>query len=263
MIFSFTMKNKQKIGFSSGFTLIELLVVISIIGLLSSVILASVSTARVRARDASRVQTVREIRNALELYFSDYKTYPASMTVEALVAGPLANYLKALSPNFKAPNTTTSYLGSGNTYEILIKTESGGSFAKNNGCLASDYSQYDGNTSKTYCLGNNSGGTVLNAQAPFFTTPPTQGGSPEARYVYWVAANTTGANPCQYMINGDNDVFGGYSGGSYGANGSGNLPPGQWIVGENTISQVSVTVTCSATGFPPAIGTVTVDNTGN
>jgi len=41
---------------SRGFTLIELLVVISIIGLLSSVVMSSVNTARKRADDTQRNQ---------------------------------------------------------------------------------------------------------------------------------------------------------------------------------------------------------------
>lgn len=59
-----------------GFTLIELLVVISIIGMLSSVVLSSLNTARGRARDAERLSDMRQIRNALELYRNDFGTYP-------------------------------------------------------------------------------------------------------------------------------------------------------------------------------------------
>ena len=59
-----------------GFTLIELLVVIAIIGLLSSIVLASLSAARVRAQDASRKQTIDSVRMALELYYDAYGHYP-------------------------------------------------------------------------------------------------------------------------------------------------------------------------------------------
>ena len=59
-----------------GFTLIELLVVISIISLLSSVVLSSLSSARMKARDARRMQDLIQIRNALEMYRLDNGTYP-------------------------------------------------------------------------------------------------------------------------------------------------------------------------------------------
>lgn len=60
-----------------GFTLIELLVVISIIGLLSSVVLASLNSARTKARDASRQETLNSLQTALELYYSTHASYPA------------------------------------------------------------------------------------------------------------------------------------------------------------------------------------------
>jgi len=55
-------------GKNRGFTLIELLVVVGIISLLSSVIMAGVSQAKVRAQDTRRVQDLVQLRNALELY---------------------------------------------------------------------------------------------------------------------------------------------------------------------------------------------------
>jgi prepilin-type N-terminal cleavage/methylation domain-containing protein len=51
-----------------GFTLIELLVVISIIGLLSSIIMASTQTAKAAARDSVRTQEVRQIDMAIQSY---------------------------------------------------------------------------------------------------------------------------------------------------------------------------------------------------
>ena len=56
---------------SKGFTLIELLVVISIIALLSSVVLSSLNSARVRARDAKRLVDIKQLVTAISLYLND------------------------------------------------------------------------------------------------------------------------------------------------------------------------------------------------
>lgn len=61
-----------------GFTLIELLVVVAIIGLLSSVVLASLNSARMKARDTKRMADLVQIRTAIEMFYNDYGYYPQS-----------------------------------------------------------------------------------------------------------------------------------------------------------------------------------------
>ncbi len=61
---------------TKGFTLIELLVVIAIIGMLSSIILASLNSARGKARDAVRKESFKQISNAFELYYTNNGIYP-------------------------------------------------------------------------------------------------------------------------------------------------------------------------------------------
>ncbi|MFY9462885.1 MAG: prepilin-type N-terminal cleavage/methylation domain-containing protein [Candidatus Sungiibacteriota bacterium] len=68
---------------SKGFTLIELLVVISIIGLLSSIVLTSVNSARAKARDTRRKADLRQLELAIQLYYDTNGTFPPSVTTAA------------------------------------------------------------------------------------------------------------------------------------------------------------------------------------
>ncbi len=59
-----------------GFTLIELLVVIAIIGILSSVVIASLNSARTKGRDTRRVADLKQLQLALELAYDANGSYP-------------------------------------------------------------------------------------------------------------------------------------------------------------------------------------------
>ena len=73
---------------SRGFTLIELMVVITIIGLLASAVLAGLASARSKARDAQRIQAVKELQKALELYRNgNGGNYPCSTAMPACTSG--------------------------------------------------------------------------------------------------------------------------------------------------------------------------------
>lgn len=61
-----------------GFTLIELLVVISLIGILSTLVLANLNSGRERSRDVQRKSDLRNIQTALRLYYNDMGVFPES-----------------------------------------------------------------------------------------------------------------------------------------------------------------------------------------
>jgi len=59
-----------------GFTLIELLVVIAIIGLLVTIVLVALDSAKKKARDVRRIADLRQIQIALEMYINKNDTLP-------------------------------------------------------------------------------------------------------------------------------------------------------------------------------------------
>lgn len=86
-----------------GFTLIELLVVIAIIGLLSSVILASLNSARQKSRDARRLSDLTELRNSLELIYDN--TSPVEYP-DALASLSSGGYIASVPSD---PQSATAY----------------------------------------------------------------------------------------------------------------------------------------------------------
>jgi general secretion pathway protein G len=104
---------------SKGFTLIELLVVVAIIGILATVVLSSLSSARERARDAKRLADIRTIQTALEVYYLDNGSYPTtgwsgSHTSTWDTLGTLIGTTLPVDPVNDASNSNSNAASSGN-----------------------------------------------------------------------------------------------------------------------------------------------------
>lgn len=145
------LRNKNK-----GFTLIELLVVIAIIGLLASVVLLALNSARAKSRDAKRLADMRQLASAMELYFNDYNQYPSSsggsngpsaLSAQAIAAAPslgsmLAPKYIGLIPTEPTPSDCTAATGNGSNQYYW------------QGGLTSNANNY----TITFCLGAATGG---------------------------------------------------------------------------------------------------------
>jgi prepilin-type N-terminal cleavage/methylation domain-containing protein len=83
-----------------GFTLIELLVVIAIIGILSSVVLASLNTARSKGTDAKIQSEIRSIAVNAEIWYDNNgNTYGSATTTACTGTAVQAGLFVSTNPN--------------------------------------------------------------------------------------------------------------------------------------------------------------------
>jgi prepilin-type N-terminal cleavage/methylation domain-containing protein len=103
----------SKLKHTRGFTLIELLVVISIIGLISSVVLASVTQARFKAYTVQINTGVKQYIIAMESYYLDNGTFPPTSPLNqfyCLGHGPCQYVYNSVTTAFTENNLLTNGL---------------------------------------------------------------------------------------------------------------------------------------------------------
>ena len=124
--------------YKRGFTLIELLVVIAIIGLLASIVLASLNTARQKGRDAKRVADIKQLQLALELYYDANSAYPVSITSANLVTPGYISVIPT-DPSTSQNYFYTPYSSTSGTASTCVSYHLGASLEQaNNAALSSD-----------------------------------------------------------------------------------------------------------------------------
>jgi prepilin-type N-terminal cleavage/methylation domain-containing protein len=127
---------------AKGFTLIELLVVIGIIGLLASIVLSSLDSARKKGRDSRRISDIKQIQLALELYYDANGAFPpntgsANTFDSTLLTG--AGYISVMptDPTTYAAYKYTAYALSG-TASVCSSYHLGAGLEVSNPALSQD-----------------------------------------------------------------------------------------------------------------------------
>ena len=151
------MKTNRK----GGFTLIELLVVIAIIGILSSIVLVSLNSARKKGSDTRVISDVNETRTQLESDFTG-SVYPDLYSTSA-TGGYLTFTISGISTTGGAGTTTTANANlatlwgdaasQGGTMRVYVGTNgSGGSGTSANVLNYAVYGQLVSNPGQYFCI---------------------------------------------------------------------------------------------------------------
>ena len=198
---------------NKSFTLIELLVVIAIIGVLAALVIPNLTQTRAKARDARRIEDLRTLQNALELYYLDHNAYPSgpigsnsqdgfclekTLDINGVCSSPdnfcglIKPYLARLpkDPLFKStdPSSPCYYYitdTTGQAYKAAAKMEKDTSRAENDGGTNSQWFEISDTGFK--------GLSLTSASPPF--APPATAAAISTAAIAGVTAPVKGATP--------------------------------------------------------------------
>ena len=116
---------------SNGFTLIELLIVVVIIGILASIAIPKFANTKQKAYEASMRTDLKNLGTAMESYFSDYTTYPATVTdlgtsytasagVVVILGGVTSSSWRATATHPMSPKRCKLAVGTTRTYDAVV-----------------------------------------------------------------------------------------------------------------------------------------------
>lgn len=108
-----------------GFTLIELLVVVAIIGILATIVLTSLASARAKAKDAAIQAALSGARTTLEMYNLDEGEYPAAGEGNDMES-ELVNAIESINKNNN--NAGWDYATDGVNYYLSANLNNGDIF---------------------------------------------------------------------------------------------------------------------------------------
>lgn len=149
---------KTRPGKAGGFTVIELMVVMGVIALLSAIVISSLSTTRQKARNSQRIETIRQLQQALNLYNNSCGEYPNTLSLSAnngcALGVSLRNFLAVvpLDPRGGAPYQYAA-LGSSSCVDYHLGTAPRSFEATS---LPSNDTNYD-SSGGAICTGSNPG----------------------------------------------------------------------------------------------------------